>query len=180
MSKPKNKTGGVDKSQSETDALLARAALPPCPRAALPATPSACELLQAALKKNDDRALADVIAGIGHNRGPPLAEDKTDVPDELVPDPQVWREFHISSMTGWRWSRDPNLGFPVAVQVNGRNFRSRRALERFKARLLRRAIAERAKRKTASARALVKRFGAEIEKARNQDQEETDHVGQQS
>ena len=29
--------------------------------------------------------------------------------DELVPDPQVWSELNITSMTGWRWTRDPEL-----------------------------------------------------------------------
>jgi hypothetical protein len=63
--------------------------------------------------------------------------------DSLVPDPVVWREFGISSMTGWRWDRDPELQFPPAIQIRGRNFRSRRALEEFKARMMRSAIAKR-------------------------------------
>jgi hypothetical protein len=29
------------------------------------------------------------------------------VPDELVPDPQVAREFSVTLMTLWRWDRDP-------------------------------------------------------------------------
>jgi predicted DNA-binding transcriptional regulator AlpA len=62
----------------------------------------------------------------------------------LVPDPAVWREFGVTSMTLYRWSRDKKLDFPPAVKINGRNFRSRRLLEDFKARLLREAIASRA------------------------------------
>jgi hypothetical protein len=31
------------------------------------------------------------------------------LPDELVPDPQVAREFNVSLMTLWRWDRDPKL-----------------------------------------------------------------------
>jgi hypothetical protein len=62
----------------------------------------------------------------------------------LVPDPLVWGEFGITSMTGYRWTRDRDLNFPPAVKINGRNFRSRRALEEFKQRLLRKAIADRA------------------------------------
>lgn len=48
--------------------------------------------------------------------------------DELVPDPQVWRELGISPMTGWRWSHDQALCFPPAVKIRNRNYRSRRAL----------------------------------------------------
>lgn len=63
--------------------------------------------------------------------------------DHLVPDPQVWKELGISSMTGWRWTHDPELGFPGPVKIRNRNFRSRRALEDFKARMLRQSIASR-------------------------------------
>jgi hypothetical protein len=62
-------------------------------------------------------------------------------PDTFVPDPVVWRELGVSSMTGWRWSRDRALDFPPAIQIRGRNFRSRRQLERWKAEMLRRSIA---------------------------------------
>lgn len=62
-------------------------------------------------------------------------------PDELVPDPVVWREFGISSMTGWRWTHDLELGFPPPIKIRNRCFRSRRALEEFKVRMMRQAIA---------------------------------------
>jgi hypothetical protein len=65
-------------------------------------------------------------------------------PDELVPDPTIAREFNITLMTLWRWSRDPDLGFPKTMKIRNRNFRSRRAIEAFKSRMLRRAIADRA------------------------------------
>ena len=65
-------------------------------------------------------------------------------PDVLVPDPQVWREFGITSMTGWRWTKDPELNFPPPIKIRKRCFRSRRQIEEFKQRMLRRAIAERA------------------------------------
>jgi len=65
-------------------------------------------------------------------------------PDELVPDPLVWREFGVISMTGWRWTNDPELGFPPAIKIRNRCFRSRRALEEFKDRLMRESIARRA------------------------------------
>jgi hypothetical protein len=63
--------------------------------------------------------------------------------DTFVPDPQVWRELGVTSMTGWRWSHDDRLNFPPPIQIRGRNYRSRRQLEDFKARLLRQAIATR-------------------------------------
>lgn len=59
--------------------------------------------------------------------------------EELVPDPQVWLELGISSMTGYRWTHDPHLDFPKAVKIRNRNYRTRRALEDFKARMSRRA-----------------------------------------
>jgi hypothetical protein len=61
-------------------------------------------------------------------------------PDTFVPDAQVCREFGITSMTLWRWSRDPKLGFPPPIGIRKRNFRSRRALEAFKQNLVRAAI----------------------------------------
>jgi hypothetical protein len=63
--------------------------------------------------------------------------------DELVPDPDVAREFNISLMTLSRWALDPDLGFPDKIQVRKRNFRSREQLNEFKQRLLRTAIAQR-------------------------------------
>jgi hypothetical protein len=77
------------------------------------------------------------------------SEDVADVTDTFVPDPQVWTELGISSMTGWRWQRDPDLNFPPRIQIRGRNFRSRRQLERWKAEMLRRSIGGHGKAATA-------------------------------
>jgi hypothetical protein len=66
-------------------------------------------------------------------------------PDSLIPDPQVCREFGVSAMTLWRWDRDPDLNFPARIVIGRRNYRSRREIERFKARLLRRAVAQRSR-----------------------------------
>lgn len=63
--------------------------------------------------------------------------------DDLVPDPQVWREFGVTSMTGYRWTRDPNLGFPPVIKIRTRNFRSRRALEEFKQRMVQQTTSHR-------------------------------------
>jgi hypothetical protein len=67
--------------------------------------------------------------------------------DNLVPDPVVAREFHVSLMAIWRWDRDPAkaaLGWPPKVQLGKRNYRHRSELEKFKANLLKRALATRA------------------------------------
>ena len=60
--------------------------------------------------------------------------------DELVPDPQVWREFRVTPMTGWRWTHDVSLGFPPPIKIRNRNYRSRRALNAFREALVRRAL----------------------------------------
>jgi hypothetical protein len=79
------------------------------------------------------------------SRARALADEDAEIePDELVPDPQVAREFNITSMTLWRWTNDPKLGFPAQISIRKRNFRSRRQLETFKSLMLRRAIAARA------------------------------------
>lgn len=56
--------------------------------------------------------------------------------DALVPDPVVWTEFGVCSMTGLRWTNDPEMGFPQPIKIRGRNYRSRKALEAFKKKLL--------------------------------------------
>jgi hypothetical protein len=61
-------------------------------------------------------------------------------PDQLVPDPKVLKEFSITAMSLHRWDSDEALGFPPAIKIRRRKFRSRRALEEFKARMIRRAI----------------------------------------
>jgi hypothetical protein len=61
--------------------------------------------------------------------------------DQLVPDTIVRKEFGgVSLMTLYRWTNDPELGFPPAVKIRTKNFRSRRAIEDFKARMMRSAV----------------------------------------
>jgi hypothetical protein len=65
----------------------------------------------------------------------PTCDLSDNVPDELVPDPQVAREFNVSLMTLWRWDRDPKLaelGWEPPVKIRTRNYRRRRPLEKFK------------------------------------------------
>jgi hypothetical protein len=62
----------------------------------------------------------------------------------LVADPDVQTEFGgISAMTLHRWSIDPDLGFPPPIKIRNLNFRSRDALDEFKAALIRKALADR-------------------------------------
>jgi hypothetical protein len=68
----------------------------------------------------------------------PICDLPDNAPDELVPDPQVAREFNVTLMTLWRWDRDPRLaelGWEPPVKIRRRNYRRRRPLEKFKAAL---------------------------------------------
>ena len=71
----------------------------------------------------------------------------------LVPDPQVRREFGgVSDMCLWRWTHDATLGFPPPIKIRNRSYRSRRALEEFKNRMMRDSIAQRSHRPPARAK----------------------------
>jgi predicted DNA-binding transcriptional regulator AlpA len=61
-------------------------------------------------------------------------------PDPLVPDATVAEELGTTVMTLWRRSNDPDEGFPPPIKIGNRNFRSRRALEAYKARKVREAM----------------------------------------
>jgi len=64
-------------------------------------------------------------------------------PDNLIPDPVVCTEFGVTAMTLWRWTRDAELNFPPPIAIRNRNFRSRKQLEAFKGRMLRKALRQR-------------------------------------
>ena len=68
----------------------------------------------------------------------------TDKPDEFVPDPRVAEELGTTLMGLWRYTHDPELGFPPAIKIRNRNYRSRQALEAWKQTMLARATRERA------------------------------------
>jgi hypothetical protein len=64
----------------------------------------------------------------------------------LIPDPEVFRELHITAMTGWRWDRDSRmaeLGWPPPIYRGRYKFRDSNSYQKFKANLLRQAIAKR-------------------------------------
>jgi hypothetical protein len=76
--------------------------------------------------------------------------------DNLVPDPQVAREFGVTSMTMWRWDHDEAkaaLGWPAKIKIGDRNFRSRDQLETFKKSLISTALAARTSKATEGASA---------------------------
>jgi hypothetical protein len=81
-----------------------------------------------------------VVKGVPH-----VSNKQNDEADTLVPDSRVRSEFgDITDMTLWRWTRDPELKFPPPIKIRRHNFRSRRALEEFKSRMLALAIRQRA------------------------------------
>jgi hypothetical protein len=66
--------------------------------------------------------------------------------DALVGDTQFIQEIDISNNTKCRWDLDPEmhaLGWPVPVKIKDRNYRSRHAIEAFKANMLKHAIEKR-------------------------------------
>jgi predicted DNA-binding transcriptional regulator AlpA len=67
-------------------------------------------------------------------------EDDSGEPDSLVPDAQVAKELGTGVMGLWRRTNDPDDDFPAPIKIRSRNFRSRKALEAYKARKLREAM----------------------------------------
>ena len=55
----------------------------------------------------------------------------------LIPDPEVWKSFGVSPVTGWRWQNDPTLDFPTKIKIRTRNYRDHDQLEAWKARRVR-------------------------------------------
>ena len=68
-----------------------------------------------------------------------------DAPDRVCADPKSGRKWAASPRKiQHRWDRDPAMaerGWPSRIHFNGRNYRSRHALERFKARLVQDGLA---------------------------------------
>jgi predicted DNA-binding transcriptional regulator AlpA len=68
------------------------------------------------------------------------AEDDDGPPDSLLPDAQVAKELGITVMSLWRRTNDPDEDFPAPIKIRNRNFRSRKQLEAYKKRKLRKAM----------------------------------------
>jgi hypothetical protein len=63
--------------------------------------------------------------------------------DTFVTDSAVARELGVSTMTLWRYDHDNKMidaGWPAKIVMGRRNYRSRLALEEFKANMLRHAM----------------------------------------
>jgi hypothetical protein len=95
-------------------------------------------------KKRKKRRKTAVVA-IAHAEAHAAKSNKTAAPfDSLVPDAIARAELGgVSKMTWWRWQRDAHMaamGFPVAIVLRDRTYRSRAELEAFKAHLMREAI----------------------------------------
>jgi predicted DNA-binding transcriptional regulator AlpA len=45
-----------------------------------------------------------------------------DAQQTFLTGPQVQRRYQKSHVTIWRWVRDPALGFPQPIQINGRSY----------------------------------------------------------
>jgi hypothetical protein len=61
-------------------------------------------------------------------------------PGDLISDNDCCRELGgVTRVTLWVYSHDPELNFPPVIKLRQRNFRSRRAFNEFKARLIARA-----------------------------------------
>jgi hypothetical protein len=52
-----------------------------------------------------------------------MTDDSSDAQSGLAPDPVIARHFKIHLKSLGRWARRPELGFPPAVKINGRNYR---------------------------------------------------------
>jgi hypothetical protein len=72
-----------------------------------------------------------------------MPSSRKDPHERLIPDKVVKTEFGVSLMTLMRWERNPALDFPPPIVINGHRYRSRKLLEKFKADLIRKAIADR-------------------------------------
>jgi predicted DNA-binding transcriptional regulator AlpA len=46
----------------------------------------------------------------------------TDHIDSYLTGPMVNERFNISSMTRWRWERNPQLAFPAPMKINNRSY----------------------------------------------------------
>jgi hypothetical protein len=61
-----------------------------------------------------------------------MTKDTTDhVPEGFDPDSEVARYFGVHVKSLKRWDKRPDLGFPKAIEILGRKYRSRREYREF-------------------------------------------------
>lgn len=76
-----------------------------------------------------------------------MSKQQTETADRLIKDSEVRAEFGDLSEDALKaWDKDPNLGFPPKITIRNRHYRSRAALDAFKAKLLADAMRNRKKR----------------------------------
>jgi hypothetical protein len=51
--------------------------------------------------------------------------------DALIPDEATCRLFSVTRQSVYRWARDPDMDFPPAIRIAGRNYRRAGDLRRF-------------------------------------------------
>ena len=49
----------------------------------------------------------------------------------LLPEKEVCQRYGVKPMTLWRWSRDPDLGFPQPIKIRKRLYRYQDELDDF-------------------------------------------------
>ena len=94
----------------------------------------------------------------------PVADLHDDDDVYLTSTSQRKRYDNISAMTFWRWERDPRLNYPPAIEINGRKYRSLRALKKWE---LERAAHSNNPGQVRAKRALVRRTAGENSSAAN-------------
>ena len=70
--------------------------------------------------------------------------------DELIPDPQICRNYKITSMTLWRWRRNSKIDYPHPIKIGERNYVPRAADNAFRQRMIMRSIEERSRNRARS------------------------------
>jgi predicted DNA-binding transcriptional regulator AlpA len=58
-----------------------------------------------------------------------------DMNDEYLTGPDIDRRYKRSSQTRWRWSKDPELGFPKPMKIKNRLLYRRSEIEAFERRM---------------------------------------------
>ena len=96
------------------------------------------------------RRLANIVAttapGFGGHGDRGSGEDDANAIGALIPDPAVFEDLCITPMTAWRWDRDrrmAELGWPPPIYRGRYKFRDSSQYRKFKANLVRQAIAKR-------------------------------------
>jgi hypothetical protein len=75
------------------------------------------------------RAMRGIPRHTGSTRSGKRGDDSDD-DDDLIPDAEVARgRYKVHPITLSRWDADPDLGFPAAIEINGRRYRRRGELK---------------------------------------------------